>query len=857
MAGAAEGADLAMVEQLLHTNMLFVSMDIDANLHILKRVIGPMFRFCRSVYFCNRNECVLDIVPKHSDTLKHIKTYAGVNLYRKRQFKVRISEADQLFDPGFFTDYAFALTTGKVPQTLTPKFLIVNKEWLDSRVRRDSDSSVSTYPLLTSEDKGEDESDITSINLNVTQEDVSSPRNESLPDQQAASEVSDTEANDPDTVVQPVDDSVATSSSSEEEQENTTLKKAENTTTSDNPRQLNQNVIPNICSPASPWKFARPTEDDHTPDRHSHPPTSTDPFKKSDEQVPTIPPIPPVPLVPTAPPITDRPGTLAKLKVQTPKQKIPITPARKTPLHKPRYTPEHPKQIKPCKPRLISKSDTKKLKEPFTLKAVQEGLREVSNSGYTPPIMSNPIEGTQDSSKSTKPSKLNRPLPIHSPPRRSYPTCYPIPDYCPTDNVEQRDSPPESSAKSEDLNVQVVSLAIEKLKQEQLKSLIDMLITRYELQHRLEAMPPQESSNHDQVFHLGGQVGVDGGCEEPGLEIELGAQYQLLSNPKPNPTSTPHKHNQPTLQLAETSVNTGNNSVSYPELQTSLQAMTEGLLKTVMKEGFLRHDTPKLHEFTGKPEDGKASWRRWELQVKGLQGTLCDRAIMEAMNKALQGDAAIVADSLADDCTSIELLNALRAKFTEVSSLDVMMGNLYGIKQGTLTISQYAIKLEKVLGSIRVSHPTALTGKEYQHHLRNRFFHGLSDKLRNSLRHKYETECDYDQLLQYARMIESEKNDNTGEVSSSSTTKATKAKACSVQPEAQRVDMQKLEQAYRCCQGELMRMNKNVQQLQQMKSSLEATSFQTSTNSTPKASAAGGSKSNGNSQNSTPNSNTK
>ena len=152
MAGAAEGADLAVVEQMLYTNMLFVSMEIDVNLHILKKVIGPMFRFCRSVYFCNRNECVLDIVPKHADTLDQIKSFAGVNLYRTRQFKVRISAAEELFEPGFFTDYAFALTTGKVPQSLTPKFLIVNKEWLEQRVRRDSDSSISTYPLLTSED---------------------------------------------------------------------------------------------------------------------------------------------------------------------------------------------------------------------------------------------------------------------------------------------------------------------------------------------------------------------------------------------------------------------------------------------------------------------------------------------------------------------------------------------------------------------------------------------------------------------------------------------------------------------------------------------------------------------------------
>ena len=801
-----------------------------------------MFRFCRSIYFCSRNECVLDVVPRHKDTLEQIKSYAGVNIDRKRQFKVRISEADSLFGPEFFTDYAYALTTGKVPESLTPKFLIINKEWLESRVRKDSDSSVSTYPLLTSEERG-DESDITSINLNVTGEDVSSSRIESIPDQQSAAEVSDTEVNDPDTVVQPVE----TSSSSEEEQDNTTLKKSEPT---ENLRPPHQDVIPTICTPASPHEIDRPLDTDHIPVKYYRPPTPGNHFKQSGEQVPKDPPVPP--LVPPAPPVSDEPET--PVKVATPKVRlnIPTTPARKTPLHKPKYRPSHPKQ------------NTKKPKD-----SMQEGLKEVSNSGYPPHIMENPIERKPHSSKQVKPSKLTKPLAIHSPPKRPHPTCYNLLDSCPTqdDNrfppPEQRISPPEqrtpsseSSSKSEDVNVQVVNLAIEKMEQDQLKSLIDILIFKYEHKNRFEAMPPQESSTHDQVFHLGGKVGVAGGCEEPGLDIELEAQHQLQSNPKPNPTSTPHNQNQPTLQLQDISVNAGNNSVSYPELQTSLQAMTEGLLKAALKEGVLRHDTPKLHDFTGKPEDGKASWRRWELQIKGLQGTYSDRAIKEAMNKALQGDAAIVADSLADDCSWIELLNALRAKFTEVSSLDVMMGSLYSIKQNTLTVSQYAIKLEKVLGSIRVSHPNALSSKEYQHHLRNRFFHGLNDRLRNNLRHKYETDCNYDQLLQYARMIESEKTDNTGEVSSSSTTKTTKAKASSAQSEKQGVDMQKLEQAYRCCQGELMRMNKNVQQLQQMKTSLEATSFQTSTNSTPKTPGGGRSNGNGNSPNSNTNTNT-
>ena len=178
----------------------------------------------------------------------------------------------------------------------------MNNDWIDLRVRRDSISSISTYPPLTSEDKGESESDITSINLNVAQEDVSPSRIESHPDQQVASEASDTEANNPDTVVEPVNDSDESSSTSsaEEEHEDTTIKKSEITHTSEDPRQLNQGLIPNVCTPSSPWILPRPRSTDHTPARNSHPPTPKDPFNKPEE--------PP-------PPVPDRPVTPAKAPI--------------------------------------------------------------------------------------------------------------------------------------------------------------------------------------------------------------------------------------------------------------------------------------------------------------------------------------------------------------------------------------------------------------------------------------------------------------------------------------------------------------------------------------------------------------
>ena len=280
----------------------------------------------------------------------------------------------------------------------------------------------------------------------------------------------------------------------------------------------------------------------------------------------------------------------------------------------------------------------------------------------------------------------------------------------------------------------------------------------------------------------------------------------------------------------------------------SFQAMSEGFLKAALKEGVLRQDTPKLHAFSGKPEDGKASWRRWELQIKGLAGSYSDRVIKEAMNKALQGDAAIVADSMDDDCTWQELLAALKAKFTVVSSLDVMMGNLYGIKQGYNSVSQFAINIEKVLGSIIVSHPTTFSARESQRHLRNRFFHRLNDKLRNSLRHKYETDCSYEELLQYARMVESEKSESG--VSESVPAKATKAKASSAQQQQSQIqskgngDLVRLEKAYRSCQGELAKMEKHLQQMQAIKNSWDASAFQSSTDPTPQQNGGSGGNSN-------------
>ena len=361
------------------------------------------------------------------------------------------------------------------------------------------------------------------------------------------------------------------------------------------------------------------------------------------------------------------------------------------------------------------------------------------------------------------------------------------------------------------------------------------------------AQPP---CGQGQVPHLGGQVGAAGGYggPEPGYGARQGVENPILPplNFEHQPINSSNLYQHETVR--------GNNTeipqiADYSALQTSFQAMSEGLLKAALKEGVLRQDTPKLHSFSGK-EDEKTSWRRWELQVKGLIGSYTDRAIKEAMNKALQGDAAIVADSLDDDCTWQELLEALKAKFASVSSLDVMMKNFYAITQTDDSISQYAIKLEKILGSIRVSHPQAFSKLEFASHLRNRFFHGLTDHMRSNLRYKYDQGSSYEDLLLCARQIEGEKQDERKQEVLNSSPKPKAIKAAAIQNVKNMSEMQKLEKAYRTSQGEFSKLQQQMVELQKLQGSLQASQI-SSQPSIPKRQANSTQQQPNNSQNST------
>ena len=51
--------------------------------------------------------------------------------------------------------------------SMSSKYLLANRDWIEFRVRRNSTTSQSTYPVLDTEEKSENASDITGLDPNA------------------------------------------------------------------------------------------------------------------------------------------------------------------------------------------------------------------------------------------------------------------------------------------------------------------------------------------------------------------------------------------------------------------------------------------------------------------------------------------------------------------------------------------------------------------------------------------------------------------------------------------------------------------------------------------------------------------
>ena len=135
MAGLIPQEHVTVVDLHLQSILLYMKVD-SINQHLIKMILGPSFQHCRSIYLLSRSEALIDMVPKSDDLIEEVLGLSGTQEYRNRTFLVTICLAQGKIPPSIIADYATALVSPIVPDTMYSKYLIANRDWIEFRVRR-------------------------------------------------------------------------------------------------------------------------------------------------------------------------------------------------------------------------------------------------------------------------------------------------------------------------------------------------------------------------------------------------------------------------------------------------------------------------------------------------------------------------------------------------------------------------------------------------------------------------------------------------------------------------------------------------------------------------------------------------
>ena len=135
----------------------------------------------------------------------------------------------------------------------------------------------------------------------------------------------------------------------------------------------------------------------------------------------------------------------------------------------------------------------------------------------------------------------------------------------------------------------------------------------------------------------------------------------------------------------------------------------------------------------------------------------------EAIFSSLKGNVTDIARWLDPETTIDKVLELLDGVFGRKTDQDIFMEDFYKITQDPKEKdSNFGIRLKVALDRIMVFHPESLTQLEAAKKLKDRFYYGVRQSVREGLRYYYEVlQANYTTLLTKARSIESDKSTST------------------------------------------------------------------------------------------------
>mgnify|MGYP001554836916 CR=1 FL=1 len=168
---------------------------------------------------------------------------------------------------------------------------------------------------------------------------------------------------------------------------------------------------------------------------------------------------------------------------------------------------------------------------------------------------------------------------------------------------------------------------------------------------------------------------------------------------------------------------------------------------------------PRVGIFSG--EDGKTSevsFSQWKFEIRGLQtdNLYSSGAIMQAVRRSLRGRAADIVLRLKAETGVKEVIAKLEQIFGNVLPAENVLELFYVARQdGRESVAAWACRIEELLAQLREKKAVAAGAEESM--LRTKFYSGLNSvAVRNAIRHRFDTEATYAELLKAARVAELE-----------------------------------------------------------------------------------------------------
>ncbi len=166
----------------------------------------------------------------------------------------------------------------------------------------------------------------------------------------------------------------------------------------------------------------------------------------------------------------------------------------------------------------------------------------------------------------------------------------------------------------------------------------------------------------------------------------------------------------------------------------------------------------RISTFSGERASKDTPFDLWIFEVKALvkDKEYSEATIQQAVRRSLKGEAARCVMRMTESASLAVVLNKLEAVFGKIESSESLMAEFYSIHQKSdEDVASWGCRLEDILDRAK-HHGWSGSILEANKVLKNRFWNGLTQKLKDVSRHKYETVADFDKLRTEMRVIENE-----------------------------------------------------------------------------------------------------